>query len=79
MLPYQIYQALIDQHVRDLRGDARRRELSAAARNTPPPATEHSSRLRDTTAHLLGLLHLRDGARHRPTTTTGAGPMGCVA
>jgi hypothetical protein len=80
MLPYQIYQALTDERVRELLAEARRRDLTTAARHTPADLSASSYRLRNAAVRLLALLRVRD-ARTRSATTsaTGAGPMGCVA
>jgi hypothetical protein len=81
MFPYQIYQALSEQRIRDLMAEARRHELTVAARNVPRNPIRPSSRLKGVAARLVALLHLRGGAPARSTMTTpsGAGPMGCVA
>jgi hypothetical protein len=88
VFPYQIYQALSDQHIRDMLADARRHELLADARRhqrtvaaaqQPTKLPAHSSPRKYTVAHLLALAHLRRGARAASTTTSSAGPMGCIA
>jgi hypothetical protein len=81
MFPYQIYQAMTDQRIRDLVAEARRHELVAEARNAHRDHAEASSRLKDTAARIRVLLHVTDHSRERSTmaTTSGAGPMGCVA
>ncbi|HEX7536218.1 MAG TPA: hypothetical protein VF391_04360 [Dermatophilaceae bacterium] len=79
MFPYQIYQALTDQRLRDLMAEARRQELVAEAMHARRDLTAPSSRLRDAAAHLLALLHVRDGARDRSAQVAGAGPIGCAA
>ena len=91
MFPYQITQALADQHIRDLQTDARRHRQAAEPRlagtkaaNTPN-STNGTSRLTEAVAHLRALVLGRQGADTRSTiaTTTsqasGAGPMGCIA
>ena len=79
MFPYQIYQALTDQHLHDLKVETRRRELIAAATEAPRDLTEPSSRLKDAATRILTLLHVRDGARDKSISAAGAGPMGCAA
>jgi hypothetical protein len=80
MLPYQIYQALSDERVRELLAEARRHDLMTEARHAPTDLRASSSRLRNATGHLLALLRVRDArARTATTSATGAGPMGCVA
>ena len=91
MFPYQITQALADQHIRDLQTDARRHRQAAEARlaganaANAANATNASSRVTAAVAHLRALVLGRQGADTRSTiaTTTsqasGAGPMGCIA
>jgi hypothetical protein len=80
MLPYQIYQALTDERVRELLAEARRHELVTAARHTPADLSKSSSRLKNAAGRILALLRIRDAhARSATTSATGAGPMGCVA
>jgi hypothetical protein len=61
--------------------DARRHELVAEARSAHRDHTQASSRLKDTAARIRVLLRITDHSRERSTmaTTSGAGPMGCVA
>jgi hypothetical protein len=77
MFPYQIYQALADQHTREGIAAARRHELVTAAMQGATQATGSSSHLKALPARMLALVAARRGAR-RATTST-AGPMGCVA
>jgi hypothetical protein len=81
VFPYQIYQSLTDQRVRDLLAEARHRELVAEARSARRDQAEASSRLRGTAARIRVLLHVTGGSRDRSTmaTTPGAGPLGCIA
>ena len=85
MFPYEITQALADQHIRDLQTDARRHRQAAEARLAGTNATNASSRVTAAVAHLRALVLGRQGADTRSTiaTTTsqasGAGPMGCIA
>jgi len=85
MFPYQITQALADQHICDLQTDARRHRQAAEARLAGTNATNASSRVTAAVAHLRALVLGRQGADTRSTiaTTTsqasGAGPMGCIA
>ena len=79
MVPYRIYQAVTDQRRRDPRADARRHELSTAARNTPLDQPHAPSRLGKAAGRLLSLLHARDRATDRPDQATAPGPMGCIA
>ena len=87
MFPYQITQALADQHIRDLQTDARRHRQAAEARlagTNAAHATNASSRVTAAVAHLRALVLGRQGADTRSTTSTtsqasGAGPMGCIA
>ena len=84
MFPYQITQALADQHIRDLQTDARRHRQAAEARLAGTNATKASSRLTEAVAHLRALVLGGQGAVTRSTTTatsqaSGAGPMGCIA
>jgi hypothetical protein len=71
MVPYQIYQALMDEHVHELQAAARRHELHVAARrhNRATEArlaaahrTERSSRLKGAVGYLAALVHARRGA-----------------
>ena len=79
MFPYQIYQALSDQHIRDMLADARRHERTdAAAHLAPTKLPAYSSPPKNRVAHLLALAHLRRGARAAATTTSSPGPMGCI-
>jgi hypothetical protein len=90
MFPYQIYEALADQHIRDMLADARRRNLIADARRhermaaawratTNPNA--HPSLLKSSVTRFLALVHVRGAARVTSTMPSEptAGPMGCVA
>ena len=89
MFPYQIYQALSDQHIADMLAEARRQELVAEARRhqrtvaaahlAPTKLTAYSSPPKSRVAHLLALAHLRRGDRAASTTTSSPGPMGCIA
>jgi len=87
MFPYQITQALADQHIRDLQTDARRHRQAAEARLAGTNATKASSRLTEAVAHLRALVLGHQGADTRSTAatisttsqTSGAGPMGCIA
>jgi hypothetical protein len=85
MFPYQIYQALSDQRMHDLRAEARRHEQIAQAR-LARANTQRSSRLKDVVRHLEAVLHIStraatSGLPARSTTTSAstAGPMGCIA
>jgi hypothetical protein len=80
MLPYQIYQALTDERVRELMAEARRHDLATAARHTSADRSGSSPRLRRAAGRILDLLRIRH-AHARPATSSaaGAGPMGCVA
>jgi hypothetical protein len=80
MLPYQIYQALTDEHVRELQARARRHDLVTAARRNPADLSKSSSRLKNAAGRLLAAFRIRDTRTGSATTSaTGAGPMGCVA
>jgi hypothetical protein len=86
MIPYQIYQALIDEHVNELQAAARRHERATEARLAAANRTRRRSRLKDAARHLFALAHVGRGAHARRgapavSTSTGstAGPMGCVA
>jgi hypothetical protein len=87
MFPYQIYQALADVRTREGVAAARRRALVAeaiagAASRQSGPATEswrRSMRLKGLTARMVALVTGRRVARSTTTTTSTAGPMGCVA
>ena len=80
MFPYQIYQALSDQHIRDMLAEARRHQRTvAAAHLAPTKLPAYSSPPKNRVAHLLALAHLRRGARAASTTTSSPGPMGCIA
>ena len=89
MFPYQIYQGLADQHIRDLQADARRHNLLADARRHQRSAarlaqagqTPYPSRRQSVLTRLLALVHPRAGADTRSETTSApaAGPMGCIA
>ena len=80
MFPYQIYQALSDQHIRDMLTEARRHQRTVAATHlAPTKLTAYSTPPKSRVAHLLALAHLRRGDRAASTTTTSPGPMGCIA
>jgi hypothetical protein len=91
MLPYQIHQALMDEHVHELQAAAHRNERASEVRRAAADRATRSSRLKEVFGHLAALAHLNLGADVRrsapagPTTpgsgSTGstAGPMGCVA
>jgi hypothetical protein len=87
MFPYQIYQALADERAREGVAAAQRRGLVAeaiagAASRESGPASEswRSWRLKGLTARMVALVTGRRVARSSTTTTTStAGPMGCVA
>jgi hypothetical protein len=68
MFPYQIYQALADQHIRDLTAEARRHELIAAVRRSaalsPSPTP---SRLKAAVARAASHVQLGWSARTRST------------
>ena len=80
MFPYQIYQGLADQHIRDLQADARRHERSAT-RLAQAGQAQHPSRRQSVLNRLLALVHLRAGADARSETTSApaARPRGCIA
>jgi len=85
MFPYQIYQALMDEHVHELQAAARRHERLVEVR-LAAGRRERTTRIRDAFGHLVALARtgrtaeVRRGA-HAPSSTAGstAGPMGCVA
>ena len=81
MLPYQIYQELTDQRTREVVAAAERHRLWAEARSNSTEATGSSWRLKDVTAWMAPLLHVRGQAKPRSTVapTSGAGPVGCSA
>jgi len=80
MLPYQIYQALTDEHVRELLAEARRHDLVTAARHTSADLTDSSSRLKNATGRIAALLRIRDAhVRSATPSASQAGPMGCAA
>jgi hypothetical protein len=91
MVPYQISQVLMNEHVHELHVAARRHERAAEARRAATgrraPGT---SRLREAFGHLVTLAHLDAGVDVRRSAPAGpttqgsrngstAGPMGCVA
>ncbi|MEP7193248.1 MAG: hypothetical protein ABI903_10315 [Actinomycetota bacterium] len=90
MFPYQIYQALTEQRMRELRAEARHHELVREVLRAERNQVRPPSGLRVLIDHLATLAHLStrapsNGARARsattsPTTSTStAGPMGCNA
>jgi hypothetical protein len=91
MLPYQIYQALMDEHVHELQAAAHRRERAAEVRRAAAYRATRSARLKGAFGHLAALAHVKPwadvqhGAPAGPTTqgsrstASTAGPMGCVA
>jgi hypothetical protein len=79
MVPYQIYQVLMDERAHELQAEARRHNLAAEARSAAA-RTDRSSRLKGAVGHLTALVHVRRSAHARSTTAgSTAGPMGCVA
>ena len=79
MLPYQIYQALTDQHIRDAQADARRHERTTAAQLAQADPTQHPSRSRNAVTHLLALVRVRAWASATSATTSAPpAPLGCV-
>lgn len=80
MFPYQIYQALADERVRDLMSQARGREQLAAARHARSSRTTSALTLRRAASQLWALARTRDSSRATSarTSTRSAGPMGCV-
>ncbi|HYO19171.1 MAG TPA: hypothetical protein VES02_10970 [Dermatophilaceae bacterium] len=85
MFPYQIYQALTDQRLRDLSAEARHRKLVAEALLASTEPAGRRSPLRDAVTRLVALTHLRasaptsgPSARSRMTSAPSAGPMGCA-
>lgn len=94
MFPYQIYQALADQHIRDLTADAQRHGRRAATQHAAADPIQGPSRLQSALTHLLALVHAptRTAAAGVATTSTAtspavstrtsvpvSSPMGCVA
>jgi|BarGraNGADG00212_1021973.scaffolds.fasta_scaffold111156_2 hypothetical protein len=79
VFPYQIYQALTDQHIRDVQANARRHERTTAAQLAQADPTQHPSRRRNAVTHLLALVRVRACAGATSATTSAPpGPMGCV-
>jgi hypothetical protein len=85
MFPYQIYQALMDEHVHELHAAARRHERAADARRAAANRREGPSRFKDAIGRLVALAQvnrtadLRHAAHSRPANNgSTAGPMGCV-
>jgi hypothetical protein len=80
VFPYQIYQALSDQRIRELMAEARHHELVAIAKHSRMERTETPTRLKHAAAQLLALLHVgRDARASSRMTASAAGPMGCSA
>lgn len=80
MFPYQIYQALSDQRMRELSAEARHHEMVAVARLARRERAESRYRLRHATARTLALLRFLRGAGADSTVSArAAGPMGCSA
>ena len=80
MFPYQIYQALSDQRMRELSAEARHHEMVAVARRARMERAESPSWLRHAAARTLTRRRFRrgDGAGSR-IQARAAGPMGCNA
>jgi hypothetical protein len=78
MFPYQIYQSLADQHLRDLAAEARRHELVSAVRRATAvqraaaEPTQPPSRLRGAVARVAALVHPRETALSRSAATPGS-------
>ena len=92
MVPYQISQVLMNEHVHELQAAARRHEQAAEARRAVAGRrAPRTSRLREAFGHLVALAHLDTGVEVQRSAPTGptsqgsrstgstAGPMGCVA
>jgi hypothetical protein len=89
MVPYQIYQALMDQHDHELQAASRRHGRVAEARRAATSRTEGSSRIKDALGHLVAMARVSGRTEVRrsagsttagsATTGSAAGPMGCVA
>jgi hypothetical protein len=90
MFPYQIYQGLTEQRMRDLQAEARQHQLVAEARLASRNPAEPSSGLKALVVHLGALVHIstraatsgpraRSAMTSRSTSTSTAGPMGCNA
>lgn len=76
MYPYQLSQALADQHILDLIASAERRAVPIWAAPGSGGHTQSSHRFRNLTSRLGAVLHAR---RSTMTRTSTAGPMGCSA
>ena len=79
MVPYQIYEALTDGRERELAAAAERHRRMAEAKYSSRGGSEAPSRLKELTARMVALLHVRREAQSRSTvaSTSGAGPIGC--
>jgi hypothetical protein len=78
MLPYQIYQALMDEHVHDLRAAALRHERAAEAR-LAADRTRRSSPLSEAVRHLKSLAHVSLSAHVRLSPRAGSTTTGSTA
>ena len=76
MVPYQIYQALIDEHVHELHTAARRHELAAEIRRAAAGRATRASRFKGALERLVALgARVNSGAQvrsARPGSTTSA-------
>jgi hypothetical protein len=90
MFPYQIYQVLTEQRMRDLRAEARHHELVSQALLAGRNRAEPTPGLKDLVVRLGALVHIsaragtsgpraRSAITSRSTSTSSAGPMGCNA
>lgn len=90
MFPYQLSQALAEQHVRDMVVAAQRHALVSEARRYRQHGPESSSRLADAVARILAVIQAGAPARTRAatggarasatrTSASTSGPMGCAA
>lgn len=91
MVPHQIYQALSQQRSQELKATGRRHELTAAAELTTARPSESWSHLKSVAARLVALVRPASRTansgpassaprtKSQATSTSTAGPMGCIA
>ena len=72
MLPYQIYQALMDEHVHDLHAAAHRHERAAEIRRASAGRTARASHVTGALGRLLALAPVTGRAQGRRTASAGS-------
>ena len=76
MLPFQIYQALMDEHVHELYAAARRHERAAEIRRAAAGRTARASRITVAVGRLAALAHADRKNQARSSTSAGSTSSG---